>query len=108
MLVLGAHADRLEHQELFDVQMDGRRPLDQLGRHEDLDVVLLDRVVGRKVRAFEVGVDRHLCGAVSGEWRNEVERHHPASLPNERHCFVANRDVHHVFLVIGCSQHRWL
>ena len=94
VLVLGAYADRFEHQELLDVQMDSRRPLGQLRRHEDLDVILLDRVVRRKVLAFEVGVDRHLCGTVSGERWNEVKRHHSTSVPHEFHCFVADADIH--------------
>ena len=108
VLMLGAHPQRFEDQELFDVKMDSRCPLDQLRRDEDLHVVLLDGLVRSEVLAFEVGVDRHLCGAVSGKWRNEVERHRPPALLRECHCFVANRDVHHVLLVIGCSQHRWL
>ena len=108
VLVLGAHSERFEDQELLDVQMDCRCPLDQLRRDEDFDVVLLDGLIRREVFAFEVGVDRHLCGAVSGERRNEVKRHNSAALPHEGHRFVANRDVHHVLLVIGCSQSRWL
>ena len=103
VLVLGAHSERFEDQELLHVQVDCRCPLDQLRRDEDFDVVLLDGLVRREVFAFEVGVDRHLCGAVSGEWRNEVERHHAAPLPHERHRFVAYRDVHCDLLVIGCS-----
>ena len=74
--------------------MDSSRPLDQLRRDENLDVVMLDGLVRSEVLAFEVGVDRHLCGAVSSEGRNEVKRHHSTSVPHEFHCFVADADIH--------------
>ena len=88
MFVLRADLERLEDQKLFHVQRDGRRPLDQFRRDEDLYAPVLDGLIRRQVFALQVGVDRHLSDAVSGEGRDEVERHYPAALLRERYCFV--------------------
>jgi hypothetical protein len=62
------------------IDRDGLGPaLERVGyvyRH----ALVLDWRVRLKVLSLEVGVDRHLRASVSGERRNEIERHHPTTL----------------------------
>jgi hypothetical protein len=50
------------------------------------------------VLAFEVGVDRHLGAAASGERRNEVQGHHAAAALRKLNRLRGQRDLHGVSL----------
>lgn len=78
--VLCLDVEGLPEEELLRVEMHRLRPLKKRRRDENLHLVMRNDAVGRKVLALEVGIDRHLGAAASGQRRDEVQRHHPASL----------------------------
>ena len=94
MFVLGAYPERFEDQELFDVQVDSRRPLDQLRRDEDLHTVLFHGAVRCEVLALEVGVDRHLGPAASAQGRDKVQRGDPAFMADSIQGLFGNLELH--------------
>ena len=83
MAVLRLDLERLPDQELLDVELHGCRPTCERRRDEDLHAVVLHGLVGGQVLPLEVGVDRHLGDAASGEGRDEIERHDAAAAAGE-------------------------
>ena len=83
MLVFDRDFEGLPDEELLGIEVDVFGPLEKRGGDENLHVVLLDGAIGGEVLAFEVGVDRHLWAAVSGEGRDEIERHDAAAAAGE-------------------------
>ena len=93
--MLDRNVEGLPDEELLRIEIDVLGPFEKRGGNENLHAVLFHGVIAGEGLALEVGVDRHLGAAVSGERRDEVERHDTAAAAGEvqrirRQCNVHN------------------
>ncbi len=67
-------------QSTLNVDSQGRGQANQLGRDQDLVVVVLEPAIGSQILALCVGVDRHLSNLASTNRADVVDGHGPTTL----------------------------
>ena len=90
VLVVGLDSEGLPEHPVLGGDVSRGSPAFERRGDEELDVVDDHAPVRLRVLSDQVGVDRHLCPAPSGDGRDEVERHDAALAPSEIHGVVVD------------------